>query len=105
MRRLSFALTIAGMFILLILLNFQSPITVNSPSDLSSLEQNTKVQTQGKVLSERQYQTTKTLKLDNDIEILCNTCKSQINRTIRVIGTIERYQNKTQIQALKITFP
>ncbi len=102
MRRLSFALTIAGLFILLIILNFSSPVLVDNPSQLSTLEQNTKVQTSGKVVYERQYQTVKTLKLDNGIEILCNSCKSQINRTITVIGTVEIYQNRTQIQALRI---
>lgn len=104
MRRLAFAITIIGIFVLLILLNLSSLIIINNSSDLSKLTDNTKVQTTGRVVSERVlYEDTKLLKLDNNIEILCQACPSYVNRTLEVIGTSEIYINRTQINALKIT--
>ena len=106
MRKIAFMLTIIGIFFLLMFLNFQTPIVVNGYSSLSKLEDNAKVQTHGIVLYERTlYGETKLLKLDNGIEITCKSCLSYINRTLEVIGTIERYQNKTQILALSISTP
>jgi len=104
MKRLAFAITIIGIFVLIILLNLSSPTVINNYSELSKLTDNTKVQTTGRVVSERiLYEDTKLLKLDNNIEILCQACPLYINRTLEVIGTIETYINRTQINALKIT--
>jgi len=104
MRRLAFAITIIGIFILIIMLNLTNPLIVDNYSSLSKLTDYTKVQTQGRVISERiLYEDTKLLKLDNDIEILCQACPSYINRTLQVIGTSETYINRTQVTALKIT--
>ena len=106
MRRLAFAITILGIFVLIILLNLSSPIVINNYSELSKLTDYTKVQTQGRVISERiLYADTKLLKLDNNLEILCQACPSYINRTLQVIGTSETYINRTQINALKIILP
>jgi len=104
MRRLAFAVAIIGIFMLLILLNLSSPKVINNYSELSKLTDNTKVQTQGRVISERiLYENTRLLKLDNNIEILCQACPSYINRTLEVIGTSEVYINRTQVNALRIT--
>ena len=106
MRKIAFMLTIIGIFVLLMLLNFSAPVIVDNYSSISKLEDNTKVQAQGRVISERTlYGETKLLKLDNGIEITCKSCLSYINRTLEVMGTIERYQNKTQILALSISTP
>ena len=103
MRKIAFMIAIAGIFVLLCLLNFSSPIVVNDSSDLSKLTDNTKVSTAGKVISERiLYENTKLLKLDNSIELVCNSCPSYANKTIQVIGTAEKYLNKTQVQVLRI---
>jgi hypothetical protein len=104
MKILALSLALLGIFVLIILLNFSSPIIVGNPSELSKLEDNTKVQTQGRVISERTlYEQTKLLKLDNNIEILCQACPPYINRTLKAIGTVETYINRTQVNALKIT--
>ena len=103
MKRLSFGVMLIGLFLLLFLLTFSSPIIINNPSELSKLTENTKVQTTGKVISERVlYEQTKILKLDNNLEIICNACPSYINRTLNILGTSGIYINRTQITALRI---
>ena len=70
---------------------------------LSKLEENSKVQTQGKVIAERVlYEDTKLLKLNNSLEILCQACPSYINRTLDILGTKESYKNQSQIRALRL---
>lgn len=106
MKKLSFAIALLGIFMLLILLNILSPVAVNNSSDLSKLIENTKVQATGKIISERTlYANTKLINLDNNIEIICIGCQNYLNQTIKVVGITdkyEKYENKTQIKALKI---
>lgn len=102
MRKTSLVIALIGIFILLIMLNFSHPIQVNSQKDLSSLIENSKVQTKGKVIGEKQIGNEKILNLDNHLEIICRTCPSYLGQIIYIEGIIEKYQNKTQIQALKI---
>jgi len=104
LKKVTLTITLLGIFTLLILLNFSAPIVVDNSSSLSSLEDNTKVQIQGKVISERTlYERTKLIKLDNNIEIICNSCPDYLNQTIEVVGITETYENRTQVKALKIT--
>ncbi len=103
MKRLALAITILGIVVLLILLNSQSPIAIKKQADLESLPDNTKIQVRGKVISERYISESKILKLDNNVEIICKGCPPYLNQTIIILGITEHYQNKTQIQALRIT--
>ena len=102
MKKITLIITFLGIFALLILLNFSPPIQVSSQKEISRLIDNSKVQTQGRVIGERQIENAKILKLDNSIEVLCQSCSSQINRTLSIVGVVESYQNKTQIRALTI---
>lgn len=103
MRRITFIIAMAGIFALFYLLAFSAPVAVESPSDLAVLEDNAKVSTAGRVVSERTiYENTKLIKLDNSIEILCDSCESYQNKTISVLGLTSRYENKTEIKALRI---
>lgn len=103
MKILALSLTLLGTFILIIMLNLSHPLIVNNSSELSKLTDNTKVQTTGRVISENAlYKQTKLLKLDTGIEILCQACPNYQNKTIQVLGTTENYQNKTQINTLRI---
>ena len=99
MRRVSFILTILGIFTLLILLD-SSPIKINSISDLDSLEENQKVITSGLVISERPYGNAKLLILDNKIELICS-CPSYLNKNITAIGILNEF-NKKRIKILEI---
>ena len=96
MRRLSFIITITGIFILLIILTNSKPIEVNSPEEIESLYQNQKIFIQGKVIS----QTSSSIKLDNNIIISCRNCPTYTNKNVTVIGYFDSYFNK--IKALKI---
>lgn len=103
MRKIAFMIAIAGIFILLYLLLFSSPIAINKPADLSKLTDNTQVSATGRVVSERiLYGTTKLLKLDSNIELVCTSCPSYLNKTIQILGATEKYLNKTQVIALRI---
>ena len=103
MKILALSISLLGILILIIMLNLSNPIIVDNSSQLKDLQDYTKIQTQGKVISERTlYENTKLLILDNNIEIICNSCPSYINRTLHIIGTTETYINRTQVQALKI---
>jgi hypothetical protein len=103
LKKITLIITILGIFTLLILLNFSKPAIIDNYSSLKKLTDNTKIQTTGKVVSERiLYESTKLIKLNNSIEIICNSCPNYLNQTINVIGTTETYGNKTQVNALKI---
>ena len=103
MKTLSLSITLIGIFVLALLLNLHSPIIVDNSLSLSKLEVNSKVQTTGRVISERRlYENTNLIILNSNIEIICDSCPIYQNKTLSVIGIIEKYQNKTQIQALKI---
>jgi len=95
-------MTLSGILILLIIMQFSSPIRVSSQTELESLVDNQKVQTSGKVIDEKIYENSKTLILDNKIEIICNSCPSYFNKNIIVSGVLDNYNNKNKIIALKI---
>jgi len=102
MKKLALTLSLIGIFALFMILNFSHPIQITAQSDLQNLIDNTKVQVQGRVVSEKQYSTEKVLKLDNNIEVSCTSCPNYLNKTIQVIGTIENYQNRTRIISLSV---
>lgn len=103
LRKLSLITTILGILALFLILNLSSPIEVNSPEQLSKLTPNQKVTTTGEVISERVlYAQTKLIKLNNSIELVCDSCPACKNKTIQAIGTAEQYENKTQISVSKI---
>jgi len=102
MKKLSFLITLIGILILLIMMQFSSPIQVNSQTELENLIDNQKVQTSGKVIDEKIYENSKTLVLDNKIEVICNSCPSYFNKNIIVSGILDNYNNKNKIIALKI---
>ena len=104
MKIISLAITLLGILFLLIILNFSSPKIIDSSLSLQNLPENTKIQTQGKLISERTLnENTNLMKLDNDIEIICINCPKYLNQTIKLTGIIEKYQNRTQIKLLRIT--
>lgn len=104
LKSLSLAITILGILFLLYMINFQQPLKVANPEQLSSLEENTKVQAEGIVTKESSFTQTKLLKLSSGIEVITDlSSPALLNKSISVIGTISKYLNKTQIEALKIT--
>jgi len=102
MKKLSFIITLLGILILLVIMQFSSSIQVNSPSELENLIDNQKLVVSGKVIEEKIYEKSKTLILDNKIEVVCNNCPSYFNKNIIVSGISDNYNNKNKIIALKI---
>jgi hypothetical protein len=101
--KLALAITLIGILGLLVMMHVLPPVPVGDSADLSKLTPNEQVITTGKVISERTiYETTKLIKLDNNIELVCDSCPSYANKTVRALGTMEEYLNKTQISILKI---
>ncbi len=103
LRKLSLIITMVGILSLFLILSLSKPIEVDSPSELSKLTANQKVQTVGKVVSERAlYEKTKLILLDNSIELICDDCPPYSNKTVQALGITEIYQNKTQLSVLRI---
>ena len=102
---LSFVLMIAGISALLLILAFQPPQEISAQNFLENMLENQKVQTSGIVITEKQFGSSKIIILNNSIEIVCNSCPAQSlkNRSISIVGTISKYQNKTQIIAAEIS--
>lgn len=105
MKKLALALALAGIFILLLILNLSSPIKITNSSDLSELPENTKVRTTGKVVSEKLYSDLRIITLDTGIQVTCTDCPSYHNKTLEVTGVVEAYINRTQIAALSLSTP
>jgi hypothetical protein len=103
LKPLSLIMTLAGILFLVVLLNFTSPIQINSEKELSSLQSNQKVLVYGRIISERTYDNLKILKLDNNITLVCSSCPSIKNQTLSILGTIQVYNNETEIKILKIS--
>jgi hypothetical protein len=103
MRRISFIITILGIFTLLLILVLQSPINITAQEQLKSLEQNQKIILKGQVTAQKLTKTTKTLTINN-ISIICDKpCpQNYLNKNLTILGTLNKYKDKTQIMALKI---
>jgi hypothetical protein len=54
------------------------------------------------MLSERQYGELNLIKLDNNITLVCTSCPNLKNQTIRVLGTVQKYLNQSEIEVLRI---
>jgi len=98
MRRISFVLAILGILILLVILVSQKPISISSYEELANLTANSKIITSGFVIQQTSY----SIKLDNNLSLYCNNCPSCKNKNVSIIGIIEDYNNKKEINVLKI---
>ncbi len=104
MHRLSFIITILGLFSLISLILFLPAKPINYPSQLTSLPDNTKVQIHGKVIEEGPYGSSLLLKLNNNIFLICS-CPLNINykgKNVSALGYKDSFSRKNNIQVLKI---
>ena len=84
------------------MLNNLKAIEIKNLENLKKLIVNEKVSVEGLVVEERFiYENTILVKLDNEVEIICE-CDSFLNKNIRVEGVIEEFENKKQVRALKV---
>jgi hypothetical protein len=104
MKNLALAISLLGLFTLLIFLAFLPAKTINSKEDLLKLKDNEKVLLQGKVVEEKFFGKKRILTFDNGLEISCECPFSQeyLNKKISAIGIINNFSNKKTIIVLKI---
>lgn len=96
--KISLAISITGIFLLLFLTMQIQPKEIASYTDLRLNEY---VKVTGKIISIRNYDDFSIIKLGNNITLTCN-CKFQVNETITAAGKITEYNNQLQIQVDKI---
>lgn len=104
MKKICFIISIIGILILLFLTTIVKPKEINI-CNLNQTKENDFVVVFGKIIYERNLTETFTsLTLQNSsckIDITCN-CNGFLGKNVSVVGKIEYYQNKTQINADKI---
>jgi len=103
MKKLSFIITVLGIFSLFLLNSFLPPKQISSPIELSSLIQNQKLLIQGRVIKETYNKNSKILHLDNNMTLQCDKfCPSLQNRSLESIAILEKYDNKNYLKILKL---
>lgn len=105
MKYLALLLALSGLFTLFILLLFQSPHPVNSPSSLNDLAKNQKILLSGNLIKDSPLGKDRLLALDSGFEIICKKCsslESYKNKNISIIAFPEKFRNKTYLYALEI---
>jgi len=83
-------------------MQISKPIQVYNPSDLQKLRENQKLVVAGRVIEEKIYENSKTLILDNKVQVICNNCPSYFNKNITVLGLFDNYNDNNKIIALRI---
>lgn len=102
MRRKSFAITILGLFLLLLLFNLP-PKTIQSEEQLKNFQPNQKLLIKGKVIKETFLNKNKIYQLDNNLSLQCElNCPSYINQNIEATTKLEKYNQNSYLKILKI---
>jgi len=102
--KLSLAISIAGIFLLLLLSNILEP-KLTKIKDITQKMLEEKVKIAGIITKVQDKETFKILSLKDDssnIEVLCECKNISTNQSIEVIGGIQEYNGNLQIQADKI---
>ena len=119
MRRFAFVVLVLGMFVLVVLLN-GSPVEVFGYGNLESFELNQRVSVSGEVVSEKIIYSGKwvlVLDIENsenslalvsnetsssEIELVCSCEGGFLGEEVNVVGVVGEYNEKKQIEVLKI---
>lgn len=97
MRKLSFVLTILGISILLVMLNFSG----KKVESLEGLELNEKVIVSGEILKERDFGDFKIFNM-GEIEVYCNCKESYLGKEVLIEGLVAEFDGEKQVKVLKI---
>ena len=103
--KLSLAVSLAGIFLLLLLSNILEPKLINI-NQINNKTLNKKVKIAGSIEKIQDKETFKILTLSDEtgkIEVLCECQNLSVNQNIRVIGQIQEYNGNLQIQANKLS--
>lgn len=105
MRKLAFVLTLIGILILFLYMQFSSPIEITNGQKILELNNNQKVKVQGIVLEDITLKDSRLIKLENNISLYCD-CEDIQNlkgKTISIIGIIDTFQyDKIEVLNIKI---
>lgn len=109
MKNFMLALSLMGIFILIILVNTQEPKQLTQISFIDDKHLNKEIKITGQIISIKEYQNEFKSILINDnsseIPIICecrNINKTLLKKQIEVIGKVTEFQNNLEIQANKI---
>ncbi len=99
MKKLAFSLAIAGIFVLLLILNYSPSLLITSSQNISFLQANQKILVYGEVTS----QTSAKLILDKKLEIYCDCSqKSYLDKKVSVLAIVEEYDSKKTLRVLTL---
>jgi uncharacterized protein YdeI (BOF family) len=105
MKTKALAISLIGILIILASINLIPPKQYQI-NELSQKDLNKKITLEGTTSNIKIHENNFTIfnlnNQDNQIEITCNCPNIQNNQKIKVIGTLDKYQNTLQIQANKI---
>lgn len=105
MRKITLLICLLTLLFLFIHLQFSKPLEITYQNQISSLKDNQKVLISGKVISDSESAYSRTLKLNNNITLICK-CKNLENlegKNITAIGIIDTFQYG-KINILKIRY-
>lgn len=103
MKKISLILSLLGLLILLLILFFSKPITINSLEDLTKLENNQKVALSGLIVEEKILGDNSILILESNIKLYCSSCKSTFkDKNIQAVGVINTFYGNNTLDVLKI---
>lgn len=100
MRKLAFIVSLIGIFVLLGFFMLPAQIITNS-NDILELKLNTKVILVGTVDSERAYGDFRILSIQG-VTVTCNCLESYLGKKVEILGVVENYEKKKQIEILRI---
>ncbi|MBM3230577.1 hypothetical protein FJZ22_02905 [Candidatus Pacearchaeota archaeon] len=92
MHRLSLAFTIVMLAVLGAYALFQPPKEIRTYAELTTLIENTRIETQGRVLKQTFSHQTSYLLLTNNITLSIKDTKSYLNETVKARGTLDTYR-------------
>ena len=105
MKNIAFILSLLGILLLLIMVTFSEPKTIEI-SQINDNHLNENVKLSGNVISVKTFENNFTIftiiNNTNKIQVVCNCPNIIKSQNLEIIGKITKYQNSLQIQADKL---
>ena len=101
MKNHALGIALIGILILSFLILFDKPKDFSNNEELDKLIDNEKVVIKGIVKSEREFGEDYILKLNNEIELICD-CVGFEGKTIEVVGKVEEIYGERYVRVLRM---
>lgn len=107
--RIFFALALSafGLLALSLLLLFQPPLSLTSPSQLISLNPNQRIAVTGTVVRESSFSNTRVIILDSGFELRCSSCINSPpfkGLSVKSTASLQRFNNKEWLQVHSLKY-